>query len=235
MPTATGVRTRPRLSVYGVSNRGNNSPNDSELLSTSSDLISGRALYKSRVTFAPSATMTLLTNHRPSVRASDEGTWRRIKILPFNNQVTDAQRDPDLKMKLEVESAGILRWLVEGCLEFGRVGLGTCAVVREATAQYRASQDHLGGFITEMLITGEQAAKMHVGRADLKRMFDLYTADQGRRTTWTLASLREGLQERNLLPRDSGEYEKKISGYPHWYGIGVRAEHHLVAEATEPF
>lgn len=224
-----------RLAVAAETGAGNALDEQAVKMVTSSDLISGRALYQSRVTFAPSATMALLTNHRPSVRASDEGTWRRMRILPFTNQVTDADKDPDLAMKLAAESAGILRWLVDGCLEFGRYGLGTCAIVTDATAQYRTSQDHLGGFIKEVLITGEKAALMHIGRAELKRLFDTYTLDQGRRTTWTLSSLREGLQERGILPRETIEFEKTLSGYPTWYGIGVQSTNAIVAEERVGF
>lgn len=223
-----------RLAVAAETGAGNALDEQAVKMVTSSDMISGRALYQSRVTFAPSATMALLTNHRPSVRASDEGTWRRMRILPFTNQVSDADKDPDLAMKLAAESVGILRWLVEGCLEFGRHGLGTCAIVADATSQYRSSQDHLGGFIKEVLVTGEKAARMHIGRAELKRLFDTYTLDQGRRTTWTLSALREGLQERGILPRETAEFEKTLSGYPTWYGLGVLAKNHLVIEERMP-
>ncbi|WP_130176495.1 phage/plasmid primase, P4 family [Cryobacterium sp. SO1] len=203
---------------------------------TSSDTISGRGLYKSRVTFEPSATMVLLTNHRPSIRAQDAGTWRRVRILPFNNIVSAEQKDADLAMKLAAESAGILRWLVEGALAFSRDGLGTCDVVAEATASYRTSQDFLGGFIAECLITGPEAAKMNCGRADLRRVFVAYSFEQGRSTSWTLPAIREGLQERGILPRLEADFEKTVGGYPRWYGLGLKEKSSamvaVVAETT---
>ncbi|WP_158251680.1 phage/plasmid primase, P4 family [Cryobacterium sp. M91] len=224
-----------RLVLAAETGAGNALDEKALKIMTSSDTISGRGLYKSRVTFEPSATMALLTNHRPSIRAQDAGTWRRVRIMPFNNIVTEEQKDADLAMKLAAEAAGILRWLVDGALAFGNEGLGTCAVVAEATSSYRASQDFLGGFITECLIVGEPADRVHCRRADLKAAFDAYVFEQGRRTSWTLAAIREGLQERGVLPRIDADFEKRIKGYPTWYGVGLRSTSSAVEKAMPTY
>ena len=44
---------------------------------TSRDPLSARQMYQARVTFEPSHTTIMMTNHRPAVRAMDTGTWPR--------------------------------------------------------------------------------------------------------------------------------------------------------------
>src|SRR5262249_33653357 len=61
--------------------------------------------------------------------------------------IPEQDQDRDLAEKLKAEWPGILRWAVEGCLEWQRHGLGTPAAVRRATQEYRDEQDPLGAFI----------------------------------------------------------------------------------------
>lgn len=214
-----------RLAIAAETGAGNSLDEQALKTITSSDTMSARGLYQARVTFEPSATLTLLTNHRPSVRANDEGTWRRMRIMPFEHKLKEGEKDPQLAMKLEAESAGILRWLIDGCLEFQAVGLGTCEAVERATQQYRADQDIVGLFIKECLVPQETVtSKLHVQRAKLKQAFDEWGDQQGFRIRWTLASFREALQERGVLPRTTEEFEKTVKGYPRWYGIALLAK-----------
>ena len=214
-----------RLAVASETGAGNALDEQALKQVTSSDTISGRALYQSRVTFQPSATMALLTNHRPSVRANDEGTWRRMRIVPFEHQVSDEEKDPDLAMKLEAESAGILRWLVEGCLAFQAQGLGSCPIVDRATLQYRSNQDLIGLFIKECLVPAEKVGPtMFTNRTDIKYAFDMWLMEQGSRSSWKLATFREALQERGALPRDTESFETIVRGKHRWKGIGLLAK-----------
>jgi P4 family phage/plasmid primase-like protien len=214
-----------RLAVASETGAGNALDEQALKQVTSGDTVSGRALYQARVTFEPSATMALLTNHRPSVRANDEGTWRRMRIVPFEHQVSDDEKDPDLAMKLEAESAGILRWLVEGCLKFQAEGLGSCPVVDRATWQYRSNQDLIGLFIKECLVPKESVGpNMYTKRSEMKLAFDMWLMEQGSRASWKLSTFREALQERGALPRDTESFERTVKGYPRWNGIGLLAK-----------
>ena len=54
----------------------------------STDEVGGEKKYKAPFQFVPSHTIVLYTNHLPRVGASDEGTWRRLIVMPFTTQFT---------------------------------------------------------------------------------------------------------------------------------------------------
>jgi len=99
--------------------------------------------------FAPTHTIFLDTNHRPEVRGTDHAIWRRIKLVPFEVKIDEAEKDRNLPAKLREELPGILAWIVQGCLEYQRQGLGEPDEVTNATAGYRAEMDVLAAFIED--------------------------------------------------------------------------------------
>ena len=65
--------------------------------------------------FACNATIALLTNHLPKVIATDEGIWRRISLITFNRSFSKDEKIQNLmEGHLKPESAGIMKWCVEG-------------------------------------------------------------------------------------------------------------------------
>jgi putative DNA primase/helicase len=54
---------------------------------TSQDTITARNLYGHLFDFFPSHKTALTTNHKPIVRGTDKGIWRRMQLIPFT--VTD--------------------------------------------------------------------------------------------------------------------------------------------------
>jgi putative DNA primase/helicase len=51
--------------------------------------------------------------------------------------------------KLKAEGPQILRWMIEGCLEWQRVGLGVPPTVREASGDYFHSQDSVAHWLDD--------------------------------------------------------------------------------------
>ena len=84
---------------------------------TGGDTISARFLFKEFFDFRPQFKIWLATNHQPSIQGRDDAIWRRIKLIPFDQQFTGKQRDSKLRDKLEAELSGILAWALRGCLE----------------------------------------------------------------------------------------------------------------------
>ena len=127
---------------------------------TGGDTISARFLYQEFFEFKPTFKLWLATNHRPSIRGTDDAIWRRIRLIPFTRQFSGRNRDPKLLETLQGELSGILAWAVRGCLEWQRTGLGTPPVVETATLDYRRESDVLGRFMKERCMDGpkEQAA-----------------------------------------------------------------------------
>ena len=119
---------------------------------TGGDTITARFLFKEYFDFKPQFKIWLAANHKPNVRGSDHGIWRRIRLVPFTVTIPEAERDPLLTKKLAGELPGILAWAVRGCLAWREHGLGMPAEVLAATASYREEMDRFGGFFDEICV-----------------------------------------------------------------------------------
>lgn len=123
---------------------------------TGGDLVTARRMREDFWTFEPTHKLIIATNHKPQVRTTDHGTWRRQKLVPFTVEIPKGEQDKQLPHKLAAEFPGILRWAVEGCLAWQREGdLGEPKVVREATEAWRDESDPLGAFLASECELGE--------------------------------------------------------------------------------
>jgi P4 family phage/plasmid primase-like protien len=116
---------------------------------TGGDKIAARFLYGEYFEFLPTFKLWLATNHRPEIKGTDHAIWRRIRLIPFNVTIPEAEWDRNLAEKLRAEFPGILRWAIEGCLAWQRDGLGLPDPVKQATSEYRATMDVIGAFLVE--------------------------------------------------------------------------------------
>ena len=118
----------------------------------STDEVSGEKKYKDPFTFVPTHTLVLYTNHLPRVGASDEGTWRRLIVMPFNARF---EGKSDIKNYADylVEKAGpaILQWIIEGAKRVITKGyhLNTPDCVVSAINEYRGQNDWLRHFLDD--------------------------------------------------------------------------------------
>jgi putative DNA primase/helicase len=81
------------------------------------------------------------------LRNVDEAARRRFNIIPFVHK--PASPDKRLEDKLRSEYPAILRWMIEGCLDWRENGLLRPESVKEATAAYFDEQDLFGQWIEE--------------------------------------------------------------------------------------
>jgi putative DNA primase/helicase len=181
---------------------------------SSDDEIPARSPYGRPFVFTPSHTLVLVTNHRPVVVTQDDGTWRRLVLIPFTHQLRDDEVDEDLKPRLLAEAPAILAWIVRGAVAYLCDGLGTCQAVTDATAAYRADCDTLGRFIEDCCIVGPRE---RVNQTDLRSAWEDWHAAQGSKP-WSLRTLKEALMERGVLARNGGEV--KSNGVRWLLGIG---------------
>jgi putative DNA primase/helicase len=92
----------------------------------------------------------MLANCKPEIQGQDEGIWSRIRVIPFEIFFPPEKRIKGLSDLLVAEEGpGILRWLVDGCLEWQRIGLAEPAKVLEATHSYRTEQDVIRDFVDQ--------------------------------------------------------------------------------------
>ena len=119
--------------------------------------------YRSPETILPSHSLILFSNHLPRVGSTDDGTWRRLTVVPFTTTIT---RDiPNYGDRL-VEEAGpaILTWAIQGAVLFARNGykLQIPDVVAELTEVFRSREDWLSNFLEECC-TMEPVARAPAG------------------------------------------------------------------------
>jgi putative DNA primase/helicase len=140
--------------------------------------LKGRAPYGAyQIEFQPTHKLILISNFKPQVGATDEALWQRILLIPFVQQFVENpqgplqhQRDPGLAETLVQEKQGILRWLVDGCMEWIEDGLCPPQSVKAATETYRNEEDAIGLFIADCLRTDPAS------RVTAKAMHDCYLA-----------------------------------------------------------
>jgi putative DNA primase/helicase len=117
---------------------------------TGGDTVSCRFLYGEQFDMRPIFKLFLATNHKPEIRGTDNGIWRRVHLVPFLVSF-EGRADKDLPAKLRAELPGILTWAVNGCLDWIEGGLRPPPQVLEATADYRAEMDVLADFLGTVL------------------------------------------------------------------------------------
>ncbi|MBI5493751.1 MAG: hypothetical protein HY904_01925 [Deltaproteobacteria bacterium] len=110
---------------------------------TGGDTLNARGMRQDFADFTPTHKIVVQANHHPRVRDQSAALWRRMRVVPFDVSFA-GREDRGLKAALCAEAPGILAWLVAGCLEWQKHGLGEPLAVAQATAGYRADEDFLG-------------------------------------------------------------------------------------------
>jgi putative DNA primase/helicase len=83
---------------------------------TGGDTIAARFMRQDFFEYRPQFKLTIVGNHKPSLRNVDDAMRRRINIVPFEHK----PKEPDLQLeeKLKSEWPAILRWAIDGCLDW---------------------------------------------------------------------------------------------------------------------
>ena len=119
---------------------------------TSTDDIYGEKKFCKPASFTPSHTLVLYTNHLPKVGAADEGTWRRLIVIPFN-AVFEGKSDVKNYADFLFEHAGpaVLSWIIEGARRIidKDFHLKNPQVVQDAIDAYRGQNDWMGEFLED--------------------------------------------------------------------------------------
>jgi putative DNA primase/helicase len=182
---------------------------------TGGDRQVGRFLYSDSFEFQPTHKLWLFGNHKPDIRGTDLGIWRRMRLIPFTVQIADADKDPELGTKLLGELAGILNWAIEGCATWQNQGLGMPKAVESATATYQDEEDDLGQFIKDQCVVGRDN---EITKCDLFMVYRNWADAQGLRMPLTLIKFGKRIGKR------PGITELR-RGY--WQGIRVLTEAEL--------
>lgn len=120
---------------------------------TGGDLITARFLYGEFFSYRPQFKIWLAMNHKPVIRGTDRGIWRRLQLIPFM-QNFEGREDKTLRDTLRDELPGILNWALDGLRAWQRDGLGTCAAVTQATREYQEESDQVGRWLSDNTAQG---------------------------------------------------------------------------------
>jgi putative DNA primase/helicase len=124
---------------------------------TGGDKIAARLMRQDFFEFTPQFKLVIVGNHKPSLRSVDEAIKRRFHMIPFAVTIPPDERDADLGEKLNAEGAGILEWMIDGCLKWQRIGLMPPKAVTEATAAYLEAEDAMSAWLAERCQRGAAA------------------------------------------------------------------------------
>jgi len=181
---------------------------------TGGDTISARFLHKEYFDFKPEFKLWIRGNHKPNIRGTDDGIWRRIHLIPFDVQIPVAERDGSLPDKLREELPGILRWAVDGAIAWLQDGLRVPEKVCAATNEYRNDMDRLSDFIAERCVVDPSCSAF---AGALFSSYKEWCEESGERYT-SQTAFGSALGERGYL-------KKKINGRIKYVGIGLSVPH----------
>jgi len=121
---------------------------------TGADPITARYLFAEYFTFQPTGKIWLAANNKPAIERN-HAAWRRVRLIPFNVTIPEAEQDKNLESKLLLELPGILNWALEGLEDYLQNGLDTPKAVQDATTAYRQENDSLEQFASECCELGK--------------------------------------------------------------------------------
>lgn len=128
---------------------------------TGGDAITARGINaKSSLTFLPTWVIYMPTNHKPIIKGSDNGIWRRMGLLPFERNFDKdlvVPKDPKHKERVALELPGILALIVRASLRYQQDGLTMPPKVLAARDTYRAQMDLLAEWLDEHCEIDESA------------------------------------------------------------------------------
>jgi P4 family phage/plasmid primase-like protien len=177
-PTDEAKLVGSRLVVAQETQQGRKWDEEKIKALTGGDKRTTRFMRQDFFDYIPTFKLFITGNHKPNLNAVDEAIKRRFLLVPFAVQISDAECNLNLKIELEAELPAILRWAVDGCLEWQRIGLAPPAAVLEATANYFEAEDTIGRWLVDECDTNTSAWEA-VG--DLFKFWTNYALKDGSR------------------------------------------------------
>jgi putative DNA primase/helicase len=177
---------------------------------TGNDVMTARFLYGEFFNFIPTFKIFMATNHKPVIKGTDHGIWRRIKLIPFTTRIEEEKQDKHLEQRLMQEGPGILNWLLEGARQWCTGKLQAPAIVVNATDEYRSEMDVIGNFIKECCIQRPDCS------IRARELFKVYQ-------DWCEENNEHACSERflGLRLKELGYEQKRLSDGRYWRGLSV--------------
>jgi putative DNA primase/helicase len=172
--------------------------------------VSARHPHGRPFTYRPLFKLQFVGNHAPTLKGRSPAMERRLRVIPFNHK--PAKQDSNLKDRLREERPAILRWIIDGAMEWFRTGLRTATAIQQASETYFERQDTFGRWLDERCILGETLTT---------RPGNLFTDYQ----SWCAASGESAMTSPEFAEkrgRTEGLIQKTIDGVRWIRGVGLR-------------
>lgn len=106
-----------------------------------------RNLHEKEFDLRPVFKPIMSTNHKPGISGQDTGIWRRVKLVPFEVVIPEAERDRGLPDRLREEKAGVFNWLLDGLAMWWEEGLNPPEIITAAVDEWKKESDPIGEFL----------------------------------------------------------------------------------------
>lgn len=176
---------------------------------TGNDSITTRFLYGKYFEYTPTYKIFWHGNYMPNIEGNNIGINRRIHKIPFNVTIKPNEQDKELHLKLSSELSGILRWAVEGCMEWQRDGLNHPDAERVYEDAYK---DEIDWFLQ---IRCEFSESYQISKDELYREYKEWAGDNS-----------QTKKQFGTRMKQSGLKDKK-SGNWYWLGIQLKPKRKL--------
>jgi len=164
---------------------------------TGGDPITARYMRQDFFTYQPQFKLLIAGNHKPGIRGVDEAIKARFNLIHFKVTIPPEERDRDLPDKLKSEWSAILRWAIDGCLEWQHLGLGQPLSVRDATEDYLSQEDSIGIWLDECCVRQERSRE---NTTDLYASWKAW-AEKAGEAPGSLKRLSQAMVARGLTPK----------------------------------
>jgi P4 family phage/plasmid primase-like protien len=145
-------------------------------LTSGTDRIKYRGLFKDEDSFLPQVHSVIMANHYLPVKSRDHGTWRRIRVIKFLSLFVDEPKEDSVvgkeyQFKKEEDfDDKFKKWapvFISLLIEIAYVNQGSlkiCKIVEEYSNEYKKGQDYLAEFIGDKIekCPGNRLKKSHV-------------------------------------------------------------------------
>ncbi|UVO37616.1 bifunctional DNA primase/polymerase [Bradyrhizobium arachidis] len=181
---------------------------------TGGEPITARFMRQDFFEFTPAFKLWLVANDMPRVRGTDTAFWRRVRVVPFEIQIPDSEKDPELPEKLRQELPGILAWAVRGCKQWRAEGLIEPVAVRQASRRWLEAADHLKRFVADCIIVDPGS---RLASSSLLNRYNNWCGKNGEQPLT--------IQKLNASLRDAHNFTHKQSKRgSEWVGLKIRLQ-----------
>jgi len=145
---------------------------------TGGDRITARFMRKDFFSYQPSFKLLIVGNHMPRLQNVNDAMRRRFKVGPFVSKPATVDRDLEEKL-IGLEGPEILRWFIDGCLDWQRNGLIAPPRVIKTTSEYFDDQDLFRQWLNEMCRLSADMANAFEPHAYIYASWALYCEASG--------------------------------------------------------